>query len=199
MSAFPSTPLPGSVKITAWTPTLVSTAQSLKQQVRSRGGQRWKIDFTWDKRTRAQVAPIMAFIAALRGQYNTCTVIVPGHDTPQGSWAGGAPLVDLGSQTGRTLNIKGLTAGQTGIAKAGDFIVIAGDTKVYMVTADANSDGSGKAALSIEPALMLSPANNAAITYTAVPFTVALAADMQEFPIEAPVLYSFGLSFVERC
>lgn len=176
---------------------MVSAAQSLKRQVRSRGGQRWKIDLTWDKRKRADVAPIMAFVAALRGQFNTCTLVVPGHDTPQGSWAGGAPLVNGAGQTGRSVNIKGLTATQTGIAKAGDFIVFAGDPKAYMVTADANSDGSGHAALTIEPALMLSPADGAAITFTATPFTVALTADMQEFPIEPPVLYTFALSFIE--
>ena len=134
----PTSPAPSQGVIRTNQPTLVSVAQSLKRQVRTRGGQRWGIVLTYAPMTRASFMPVWAFLIGQRGQWGTFTLTVPGHDTPQGSWAGGAPLVDGANQVGNTLNIKGLTPSQTGIAKAGDFIKPAGTTKVYMVTADAN-------------------------------------------------------------
>lgn len=193
----PVTPGPSTVTIRSTAPTLISIAQSLKEQRRTRGGQRWSFDFSWVNHTRAEFMPILAFLIALRGQFDTFTATIPGHDTPQGTWAGGTPLVDGASQTGRAIALKGFTASQTGVVKAGDFLKF-GDTKVYMATADANSDGSGKvAALAIEPALIVSPANNEAVVYTAVPFTLRMAADMHQMSGKAPVLYDFSAQFTE--
>ena len=81
--------------------------------------------------------------------------------------------------------------------KAGDFIGITGQTKVYMVTSDANSDASGNATLNIEPALMAVPTDVAALTVRNVPFTLALASDTIEMGVQPPVLYNFSLSLVE--
>ena len=66
-----------------------------------------------------------------------------------------------------------------------------------MVTADATSDGSGNSTISIEPALIISPANDTAITYTAVPFTVALTGRVQEFETGTMGLYEFELDMEE--
>ena len=93
---------------------------------------------------------------------------------------GGTPVID-GSNQGVTnsgatdnpyagttsLNIKGLTNSVTGWAKKGDVITIAGINAVnpvtkqdlgylqtFVVTADANSDGSGKATLVIYPGIV---------------------------------------------
>lgn len=196
MAAFPSTPVASSARVRSIQPTLISTSQNMKRQARTRGAQRWAATLSWAVMTRAIFMPVWAFVVALRGQYGTFTIVLPGHDTPQGSWAGGAPLVDGASQVGRSVNIKGLTAGQTGIAKAGDFIKFA-DTKVYMVTADANSDGAGKATITIEPALIVSPADSEAIVYTSVPFTMCLTGDTNEYPVQPPLLFTFDLGMVE--
>ena len=115
---------------------------------------------------------------------------------PQGV-ASGSPLVNGASQSGRTLVTDGWTPSTTGILKAGDFIGIAGQTKVYMVTADATSDAAGNATLTIEPALMATPADNAALVVRNVPFTLALATDTLEMAVQPPVLYNFSLSLVE--
>lgn len=108
----------------------------------------------------------------------------------------GTPLVNGASQnvtyaSSRTtwtqsLITDGWTASQTGILKAGDVFTIAGVNAVnrksrvstgqlqqFVVTADANSDGSGNATFTISPPIITSgaqqtvdaaPANNAAIT-----------------------------------
>ena len=82
------------------------------------------------------------------------------------SSSAGTPLVKGASQTGNTLLIDGATASQTGYLKAGDYIQLGSgiSQRLHMVTADANTDGSGNATLSIEPALRTSPADNLAIT-----------------------------------
>jgi hypothetical protein len=194
---FPASPVASSIKLGSIQPALVSTAQSLKRQTRTRGGQRWKVSLTWQNRTRAQIAPVWAFVMAQRGQWDSFQIVLPGHDTPQGSWAGGAPLVDGASQAGRTINLKGFTPSQAGVIKAGDVLKFS-DSKVYIATADANSTGAGKvAALAIEPALMVAPADGEAVVYTSVPFTMALASDLNDYGIKPPLFYDFALDLME--
>ena len=92
----------------------------------------------------------------------------------------------------------GWTTANTGVIfKAGDFLKFANHDKVYTVTADAISDGSGDETISIEPALVTSPANDSAITYTSVPFTVALRSGIQEFDTGTSGLFSFEVDFEE--
>lgn len=71
----------------------------------------------------------------------------------------GTVLVAGGSQTGATLNVDGLT----GVPQIGDTFSIAGVEKVYTVLA-VPTITSGAAALSINPSLASSPADNATIT-----------------------------------
>ena len=83
------------------------------------------------------------------------------------------------------------------IFKAGDFLKLAGNDKVYMCTADVSSDGSGNATISIEPALVASPADDGAITHSSVSFTVALTSGIQEFSTDTSGLFSYELDFEE--
>lgn len=196
---FPASPVASNVSVRSNSPTLVSIAQSLKRQVRSRGGQRWGAKLTWGPMLRASFAPIFAFCIAQRGQLGAFQIVLPTpYDVPQGSWAGGAPQVDGGSQVGRTVNLKNFTPSSSGVVKAGDFLKFPSDSKVYMAIADANSDGAGKvASLPIEPALTVSPNNGDALVYTAVPFTMMLNGDLVEHPIEPPALFSYALDLIE--
>lgn len=99
---------------------------------------------------------------------------------------GGTPLISGAGQTGTSLATKGWTASVTGLLNIGDCFTIAGVNAVnpitkqstgslqqFIVTAIANSDGSGNATLSIYPAITTSgplqtvtagPAANAAMT-----------------------------------
>lgn len=194
--SFPLTPSPSAIKIQSLAPTRVSVAHSLRRSTRTTGAQRWLVTADWMGLTRSQFAPIQAFVIAQRGQWDSFTMVLPGHKAPQGA-ATGTPLVNGAVQSGRSLLTDGWTPGTAGILKAGDFIGIAGQSKVYMVTADANSDAAGNATLTIEPALMGSPADNAALVVRNVPFTLALASDTLEMAVQPPVLYNFSLSLVE--
>lgn len=183
----PSSPAPRDFRIRSANGTSVSVGQSMAIQARSRNAQRWGLKLIYAPMTREDWAPLFAFFAKQRGRYESFQMVLPAPlYTPQGSIPG-SPVVDneVGSptalQTGlRVVNTKGWTNSQTGVLKAGDFVKFTGHGKVYMVTADADSDGSGKAAIAIEPALLAGPAHESAITVSSVPFTVKLASDTLE-------------------
>lgn len=193
---YPTTPKVQQVALQSLQPTRISTGQNLKRQARTRGAQRWGIKFTYPQMLRSEFAPLHAFLLSQRGQADTFTTTLPGHTSPRGSWLG-SPIVNGPSQSGRTINLRGLTANQTGIAKAGDLIKFPSHSKVYMVTADANSDSSGTSSVSIEPALIATPDDGEAPVTTNVPFNVALASDTLDANISPGVLYGMEVNLVE--
>lgn len=198
MSAFPSTPYPSSASIRSVAPTRVSVSHSGKRNTRSRAAQRYALQMAWNNRTRAEMAPVIAFIEQQRGQYGNFTITAPLQTAPLGSWAG-TPLVDGAAQTGYTINLKGFTPSAANVAKAGDFVKFAGDAKVYRVAADASADGAGKAAVTLVQALLASPADSAAVTSSSVPFTMACASDLMESSVKTGGFYDFALDMVEDC
>jgi hypothetical protein len=193
---FPLTPAPSALKIQSYQPTRVSLSHNLRRSVRTNGAQRWVITADWVGLTRAQFAPIQAFVLAQRGQWDTFTAALPAHKLPQGV-ATGTPLVNGANQQGRSLATRGWTANLAGVMKAGDFLGIAGQTKVYMVTADANSDSTGSATLAIEPALLMVPSDSANLAVRNVPFTLAFGSDTLESAVAPGGIYNFSLQLVE--
>lgn len=193
---YPTTPKVQQVSLQSLQPTRVSLGQSLKRQTRTRGAQRWGIKFTYPQMLRSEFAPLHAFLLSQRGQADSFTTVLPGHTTPRGSW-GGSPIVNGPGQGGRTINLRGMTASQTGIARAGDLIKFPSHSKVYMVTADANSDSSGTASISIEPALIATPIDGEVPVTSNVPFNVALVSDTLDANISPGVLYGMEVNLVE--
>jgi len=194
--SFPTSPAPSALKIQSYQPTRVSLSHNLRRSVRTNGAQRWVITADWVGLSRAQFAPIQAFVLAQRGQWDTCTAALPAHKLPQGV-ATGTPLVNGANQQGRSLATRGWTANLAGVMKAGDFLGIAGQTKVYMVTADANSDSTGSATLAIEPALLMVPSDSANLAVRNVPFTLAFGSDTLESAVAPGGIYNFSLQLVE--
>ena len=194
--SFPANPAPSALKIQSYQPTRVSLSHNLRRSVRTNGAQRWVITADWVGLTRAQFAPIQAFVLAQRGQWDTFSAALPAHKLPQGV-ATGTPLVNGANQQGRSLATRGWTANLSGVMKAGDFLGIAGQTKVYMVTADANSDSTGSATLVIEPALLAIPSDNVNLAVRNVPFTLALGGDTLESAVAPGGIYNFSLQLVE--
>jgi len=192
---FPGTPALEGIKMRGVTPTMVSFSHNLRRQARSLGSQLWYIEGNLPPMYRSEAAPIYAFLMAQRGQYETFNIVLPGMGSSRGV-ATGTPLVMGASQTGRSILTDGWTATQTNIVRAGDLIKFAGHNKVYMITADANSNNFGEATITIEPALMVSPADNAAVTVNNVPFTVANVDDGLDISLDA-IMYGLKLSFVE--
>jgi hypothetical protein len=194
--SFPTSPAARSVKVSSFTPTLISVTHSLKRQVRRRGGQQWTLEVEFPPMTRDEFAPIYAFVVSQRGQYETFTYTPPLIGVARGAM-GGTPLVNAVHAVGVTSIATDGWPNSTLVLKAGDFVKFAGHNKVYLVTANATTDGTGAVTLTIEPPLNTALANNEAITVNGVPFTVALVSDVQAFGLEMGPIYSFSLNMVE--
>ena len=195
--ALPTSPAFAELNIESIQQTIVSRTISGKRQVRQIGGQYWKLFASYPPMTRAEFAPIHAFMIKQRGAYESFTVTPPVLGIAQGP-GGGTPLVNGASQTGRSVVTDGWPTGATlTVLKAGDYIKFANHTKVYMVTADTVADTNGDATISIEPALLSNPVENTAITYSSVPFTVYFDGDAIEFTTDQSGFYQFELEMCE--
>jgi len=191
---YPITPKWREASISTFAPTYVSVTNSLRRQARSRGAQAWQVTLRYGAMKRATFAPLWAFLTRQGGQAGTFTVNLP-EFAPRGA-ATGTPRVNGSGQTGTSLVTDGWS-NNTLILREGDFIQVEPATKVYQVTADVTSNGSGAATIPIYPALRSSPGDNAAVTPNPL-FLMALTGDTVEVGWDQCVIVpDFEVSLVE--
>ena len=178
--AFPSTNF-NAVNIKNNQKTLLSETDSGKTFRRQVQGQRFSFTVSFPPMKREDFAPIMAFIMKQRSRKENFTITLPSTFNALGSETGTLLVNGVHSSADTTIDIDGFAGDGAGRLKAGDFIKFAHD-KVYMIVADVTSS-SNAATVTIEPPLRTALANNSAVTYDAVPFTVHLNSDVQEFEI----------------
>lgn len=118
-------------------------------QTITRPGSHWQIEAEWINLWDSDRAELIAFFARLNGREHRVKLPVFNH--AQRGPLNGTPVVDGGSQTGNTLNIRGATASQSPWARAFDYVMVA--PQLFMVAADVSSDGSGDVALKIIPSI----------------------------------------------
>lgn len=119
-------------------------------------------------------------------------------DGPTPAYAA-APLVNGADQTGATLAIDGVQASKTGVFLAGDWFQLGSgsSSRLHMVTADADSNGSGEATLDIWPPLRASPADNVALTITNPKGVFRLTGDANGWDADAAGVYTVTLQAIE--
>ena len=178
--AFPSTNF-NAVNIKNNQKTLLSETDSGKTFRRQVQGQRFSFTVSFPPMKREDFAPIMAFIMKQRSRKESFTITLPSTFNALGSETGTLLVNGVHSSADTTIDIDGFAGDGAGRLKAGDFIKFAHD-KVYMIVADVTSS-SNSATVTIEPPLRTALANNSAVTYDNVPFTVHLTSDVQEFEI----------------
>ena len=189
----PTSPEFKSVGFTSEQKTITSTTDSGKMFSTQIDGQRFSFTTSYPTMTRATFSPVLAFIMKQRSQQNTFQVSLPDIKDAKGN-VSGTVLVDGAHTAGdTTITVDAMT----GTLKAGDFVKFANHTKVYMVVADVTADGSNDATLTIEPPLRSNLANNEAVTYDGVQFTVRLSNDVQQFKTSVTDQYTFELDFIE--
>ena len=194
---FPSSPAPSSVSISSNQNTIVSTTSSGRRQARQIDGQRFRLTAKFPVMSRTEFAPILAFIVKQRSQVESFQFVPPTLDDSLGV-ASGVISVNGAINAGVTsVAIDGMANSTNGIFKAGDFFRFTGQTKVYMVMADVNSNGSGQGTLTFEPPLRLNVADNAVLIYSNVDFTVGLTGDVQEFNISTENYYQYEIDLIE--
>lgn len=164
-------------------------------QTLERPGAFWVCTMGWNQLTVAETALMRVFLALMRGQANRVNLFDFTMPAPSGTQRG-SPLVNGGSQTGSTLNIDGCTNGNTFLR--GD--MIATTTGLHMVCADVTASG-GAMALTIEPPIRTSPADNSAITWDRGTASFRLASDSWSLSYGAPLPKGWSgaldLTFIE--
>ncbi len=195
---FPTSPQFKAVDFINEDPTLTTKAHSGKIHARKIAGQRWKFTVRYPTLTDTQSRAVEAFIDAQRGGFETFTIVLPKISSSKGS-GGGSPLVVAGSPvpSGQTLPIDGCPTSTTGWRKAGDLFTLAGHTKVYRLTADADTNGSGEVTLAFMPPLTETPANNEALSFDSVAFTVRLDGSVQRYPLSIPNFIRLEVDIIE--
>lgn len=157
-------------------------------------GARWAAALSYFNLEVAQLRVLSAFLVRLRGQAGTFTLHDFARPTPEGL-ATGTPVVSGAGQSGNTLVTTGWTTSITGILLAGDYIQVGDELK--MVVADANSDGSGGATLTIEPPWRNSPANGVGIVTNQPKCIMRLADPETGWKTSPPVLTDISFNCIE--
>ncbi len=167
------------------------------QQVYAHQGDMLEADIELPPMQRADAEAWISFLWALNGMEGTFTMGDPLNVTPRGTWAGGSPLVKGGSQTGRTLNADGLSAGAT--AKGGDWLQLGSGASAHLhrVVQDATANGSGEITLEIFPRLRSSPADNDPITIASAVGLWRLASNTREYAVREAQFYGLRFSVIE--
>ena len=161
--------------------TIISKSDSGKRLARQIDGQRWGFTASIITSTRSSVyGELMAFIVKQRSGKETFTIIPPEIEDARGNESGTILVNGVHAVGDTTIAMDAFAADGAGRFLAGDFIKFNSHSKIYMVVADVTSSSSAST-VTIEPPLITALANNGAITYDNVPFTVYLTSDLQEF------------------
>lgn len=189
-----------SVNLSSNQKTLFSETDSGKTFRRQVQGQKFSFTVKYPPMKRSEFAPIMAFIMKQRARKENFTITMPSYLNALGNESGVLLVDGVHAVADTTIAINGFAEDGAGRLKAGDFIKFA-HSKVYMVVEDATSS-SNASTVTIEPPLREALANDSAVTYDAVPFTVHLASDVQEFATsendgDGNLLFSYEFDVIE--
>ena len=182
--------------------TIISKSDSGKRLARQIDGQRWGFTASIITSTRSSVyGELMAFIIKQRSGKETFTIIPPEIEDARGNETGTILVDGVHAVGDTTIDLDGFAGDGAGRFLAGDFISFNSHSKVYMIVADVTIS-SNAATVTIEPPLTTALANNGAVTYDNVPFTVYLTSDLQEFGTagadkDGNVLYKYEMDVEE--
>lgn len=172
---------------------------TLEEQTFKWPGEQWSIDFRMPPFVSRRIASEwIAFSLKLKGSYGMFLLGDPSARNPQGV-ATGTPQVDGAGQTENTLITKGWANNVAGILLRGDYIQLGtgAASSLHMVVDDANSDSSGRATLSIEPAIKRSPADSSALVVNNARGVFKLAQNSYSWSVDPGPIYRLSFQAVE--
>jgi hypothetical protein len=160
--------------------------------------ERWLGSMEWGVLGRADSDVVAAFYLALNGREGSFLMGDLMRTVPRGTWAGQSPLVNGASQTGKVLNIDGVTPTTTTCLSGDWFQLGTGATsRIYRLTKDATANGSGQVTLDFWPRLRETPADNAALTLASPKGLFMLAGNTRGWTQADVREFGIALEFVE--
>ena len=182
--------------------TIISKSVSGKKLARQIDNQRFSFSVRIITGKRSDVyGDLMAFIVKQRSGKENFTIIPPEIEDARGNETGTVLVNGVHAVGDTTIACDAFAGDGAGRFKGGDFLKFASHDKVYMVVSDVTSS-SNAATVTIEPPLLVALADNSAVTYDNVPFTVHLTNDIQEFGVagadkDGALLYQFEFDVEE--
>jgi len=185
---YPTTPEFAAINVESQHANIRSETRSGRTQTRSIGAQRWKFTAKYNDLTRAEFAPVYAYILS-KGSGTTAFNITPPVISNSRGSVSGTVTTAAASIGASSVSVSGFS----GNIKAGDFIKFSNHSKVYMATADANSG----AALAIAPALLSAVTSSTTVSYNNVTFNMRTAKDVQKFGLSEFDKYTYEVDMIE--
>ncbi|GLQ31667.1 hypothetical protein [Litoribrevibacter albus] len=200
MAQFPNVEW-GGVTVAHVQPAVTNKSLSGKRQSLIREVSYWTIEFTTRNYEYDDLRAVQAFINSLDGMYQPFDVVVPQVSYKRGvaSIANGYSNVEVSSVTdSKTVVLRRLKANVEDCFKAGDLIRFANHSKVYQITESVTSSASGTATVKLHTALHVSDITTGTIVIIdAVPFTVQLQRDTQEFSLKPGLITRVQVNCIE--
>ena len=195
-----SLPNTTSIKRLRWTQSsVVGESRSpftLSRQTYVHQGEAWMVEVELIPMVRADAEAWLAWMLSLNGRQGSFLLGDVHGATARGTWLGESPVVQGGSQTGKTLKVDGVAPFAT--AKAGDWFQLGSGSsaRLHKLTADATFDSGGEATLDFWPRLRSSPSDNAALTIASAKGLFALDSNENSWDVEE-IIYGFRFSALE--
>ena len=181
--------------ISSNTPTLVTKSINGVEERATIAGQYWTVGATFRNLSDSERRQLIGFIMKSRGPYSTFDLTLPTTlDDSTGNYTG---TITVATATAGNLSFTAtVSASNTLILKAGDFIKFSNHNKVYMVTDDATSVGTNLT-VSLYPAIRTSATSSHTVTHKNVPMTVRFATDNIPFSLDQKLFSSVDIDFIE--
>lgn len=186
---------PNAMSVISVNPTKVTTSLNGIEQRIASTGQYFRFIGTYSNLAQANQRAVFAHIQSQAGPLNSFSISLP-------AYMGNSTAGFSGTLTAVTasVNATSVTAtassNSTAVLKAGDLIKFSSHNKIYTVTNDVTSNGSGSCTINIFPALKQAVTTNT-ITHRSVQPTVRYATDNAEFSLGADQFTTFNLEFIE--
>ena len=175
---FPNTIKPSSIRIQDNRPTLMNHTASGRRVVRAYGSQYWTLFVTLPPLTKDDGLEVFSFLQKQQNSFDTFSYQYPEANRGADATNSGKTVNGAHSVGDSSIDLTGFELSTTGVLKAGDLIEFGGHNKVYMVTADTDSDGSGNATVTIQPSLVETLADTEAADLNKPSFKVYLVGDV---------------------
>jgi hypothetical protein len=186
MAQLPTDPSFSSVDFKVNTPLLRTSSLSGITRRVAMGHQYYSFTINYPTLTAKEAGKVNGFLAARLGGFDSFTVVIPELSYSKAAYTTAATMTvttaKAAGSTSTTYTVGGSHASSEFLV-AGDFIKFSNHGKVYMVTEDSTTDGSGNATVNFSGGLVAAITTATTITRNAVPFTVILDADVQEFAV----------------
>jgi len=150
--------------------------------------------------TPSEAAAVTSFIAEQYGQVESFQIVLPkisyNKSADYAQAVGNAKVKTAISAGAYSVALKGLGASKT-VLNAGDFFKFNNHTKVYMCTNTVTSNSSGEATLYFSAKCVATVPVDTVLTINAVPFTVMLDQDTDEWSVSTGGMTNIEVNFRE--